>query len=405
MDAPRARGRAARWLPLAVLAIAAAAAIAVLILGLTRQSPRSPNDLVADATSGEHFSLGRFEIAHLLDGLFGEVGALIRGQADRGADADRILERYFALGDEIRALERAPDADASPLADLRAQRRALENRAERILERRIAAAFRAAGFSRPLPWFGGQEILWPPVAVELSRPPRVLAVSPRDEIRLLTTPLLSPDLGDEQVHRIEASIEADGRFSAFVDRIGGIATYPAIVLDSGSYTAAVTIAAHEWVHHYLYFYPLGASFFASDDLRTINETVADIVGDEIAALVFAASPRLDAPAERPDRSESDAVLNQLRRDVDGLLADGRIAEAEALMEEVRRELAARHGRFFRRLNQAFFAFKGIYGDRPESSSPIGPLLRELRARSDSLGDFVASVREVESVAELQALRP
>ena len=247
--------------------------------------------------------------------------------------------------------------------------------------------------------------MWPPVAVELSRPPRVLALSPRDEIRLLTTHLLSPDLRHEQVRQIEAAVEADGRFSAFVDHIGGLATYPAIVLDSSSYTTAVGIAAHEWVHHYLYFYPLGASFFESEDLRTINETVANIVGAEISAHVLAASPQLNAPAERPDRSESDAVLSQLRRDVDAFLADGRVVEAEALMEEVRLELAARYGRLFRRINQAFFAFKGVYGDRPESSSPIGPLLRELRARSDSLGDFVARVREVESVAELQALQP
>ena len=405
MDVPGALGRAVRWLPLAALVLATAAAIAVVVLGATRQSSPSPNDLVVDATSGERFSLSHFEIEHLFGGLFGEVGALVRGQADRGADGDRILEQYFALGAEIRALERDPNSDAGALAERRAQRRSIENRAEHVLERRIAAAFRTAGFSRPLPLFADQEILWPPVAVELSRPPRVLALSPRDEIRLLTTRLLSPDLRHEQVHRIEAAVEADGRFSAFIDHIGGLATYPAIVLDSSSYTTAVGIAAHEWVHHYLYFYPLGASFFESEELRTINETVANIVGDEIAAHVLAASSQPNASAERPDRSESDAVLSQLRRDVDAFLADGRVVDAEALMEEGRLELAARHGRLFRRINQAFFAFKGVYGDRPESSSPIGPLLRELRARSDSLGDFVARVREVESVAELQALQP
>ena len=405
MDAFGSLGRAARWIPLAALTLATAAAIAVVILGVTRQSPRSPNNLVADAISGEHFSLGRFETEHLLGSLFGGVSAFIRGQADLEADGDRILEQYFALGAEITTLERTPDPDTSALVGLRVQRRTLENRAERILERRIAAAFRAADFSRPLPLFGDQEILWPPVAVELSRPPRVLAVSPREEIRLLTTRLLSSDLSNEQVHRIEAAIEADGRYSAFVDHIGGVATYPAIVVESDSYTATVSIATHEWVHHYLYFYPLGASFFEGEDLRMINETVADIVGDEIAALIFAVSPQLDTQAERSDRSESDAVIHQLRRDVDVLLADGRVAEAEVFMEETRLDLAAQHGRFFRRLNQAFFAFKGAYGDHPGSSSPIGPLLRELRARSGSLGDFVTSVREVESVAELKALQP
>ena len=46
--------------------------------------------------------------------------------------------------------------------------------------------------------------------------------------------------------------------------------------------ATVGTAAHEWVHHYLAFYPLGASYFRSQDLRTLNETVADVVGDEVA---------------------------------------------------------------------------------------------------------------------------
>ena len=396
--------RSARGLPLAALTLATAAAIAIVTVGATTQSSRSLNDTIAGATSGERFSVERFEAEHVLTGLFGEVGAFVRGHRDRGEDGDRVLERYFALSAEITALQRSAAPDPDALAALRAQRRNLENRTERILERRIAGLFRNVGLSRPLPLFGAQEILWPPVAVELSRPPRVLAVSPRDEIRLLRTRLLAPDLSAEQVREIEAAVEADGRFSAFVDSIGGVATYPSIVIDTRSYRSTVNVAAHEWVHHYLYFYPLGASFFASDDLRTINETVADIVGDEIGALVFAAFPDVDAPppAPAPDRSDSDAALNQLRRDADALLADGRVAEAEALMEEVRLELAAQHDRFFRRINQAFFAFNGLYGDRPQSVSPIGPMLRDLRGRADTLSDFIALAREIDSVEELEA---
>ena len=72
------------------------------------------------------------------------------------------------------------------------------------------------------------------------------------------------------------------------------------------------------------------------------------------------------------------------------------------MEEVRLQLAAA-GRSLRRINQAFFAFSGVYGTRPTTSSPIGPLLQQLRAASPTLRDFVAQVRAIDSLVELEAL--
>ena len=95
------------------------------------------------------------------------------------------------------------------------------------------------------------------------------------------------------------------------------------------------------------------------------------------------------------------MLFELRRDVDALLADGRVADAEALMEATRVRLAGL-GRDFRRINQAFFAANGVYGDTPASSSPIGPQLRALRGEADSLAAFVAIVREFESLRDLEA---
>ena len=59
---------------------------------------------------------------------------------------------------------------------------------------------------------------------------------------------------------------------------GGIGAYPAIIEPTDDYLSALQVATHEWMHDYLYFHPLGSRYFASDTLRTINETVADIVG-------------------------------------------------------------------------------------------------------------------------------
>ena len=60
-----------------------------------------------------------------------------------------------------------------------------------------------------------------------------------------------------------------------------------------------------------------------------------------------------------------------QRDLEGLLAQGKIEEAEAYMEERRRFLAA-NGHFIRKINQAFFAFHGSYATSPASISPGHP---------------------------------
>ena len=138
-------------------------------------------------------------------------------------------------------------------------------------------------------------------------------------------------------------------------------------------------------------------------MRTINETVADIVAAEIDDLVFAASPAVRPTETRnADRTESDEILFQLRFDVDRLLAAGEVDQAERLMDEVRLELTAL-GRDLRRINQAYFAFNGVYATSAASSSPIGLLLQELRGAAASLADFLAKVRDVTGQTELEAL--
>ena len=391
-------------------------AIATLLVAFTLLSISAIGGLVAagrtaavdDAVEGSRFSLTRFELESFFNRWLGSVGDWAQGRDTSGSDANVAVARYFLLREEIAALPpRGTAAATSEAAERRgalvAERERLENQVERTLERRIAEAARGAGLARPLPLFGDQLLLWPPVDVELRAPPRVLAVSPRDEIRLLRTVLLLPGLSDEAIARIEAAVEAGGELSAFVDTIGGVAAFPAIVRDSRTYASTVSTIAHEWAHHYLYFFPLGRAFFESDALRTINESVADIVGEELGAMVIRDFPLETAPAPGVSavRERTDPILNALRLEIDALFAAGEVAEAERRMAEVRDELETL-GRPFRRLNQGFFAFNGIYGNSAASSSPLPPLLIELRARSASLDDFLRRVRDVDSVAELNA---
>jgi hypothetical protein len=72
------------------------------------------------------------------------------------------------------------------------------------------------------------------------------------------------------------------------------------------------------------------------------------------------------------------------------------------METVRRELGD-GGYRVRRINQAYFAWYGTYAARPDSVDPLGPQVRELRARAGSLPRFLELIRAAttrEDVARL-----
>jgi hypothetical protein len=92
-------------------------------------------------------------------------------------------------------------------------------------------------------------------------------------------------------------------------------------------------------------------------------------------------------------------MRDLRRQVESLLADGKIDEAERAMEE-KRQFLAMNGYYIRRLNQAYFAFHGSYADTAGSIDPIGPKLDDLRRKSASLREFVSVVRRFRSEGDL-----
>ena len=255
----------------------------------------------------------------------------------------------------------------------------------------------------------GADFVWPPVNIEMQNPPSVLVRSPRSEIRTESEALLQGDLPIERVQQLEGAAEADGKTSALVVEIGGIAMYPAIIPESSDYHGTLQDIAHEWMHHYLFFTPLGRAYFSSAKLTTINETVADDVGRELGERMFAlypppapavadaAPPASAPPATMPPAQAIDFTLEMraLRRQVEALLADGKIDEAERAMED-KREFLAQNGYYIRRLNQAYFAFHGSYADSAGSIDPIGPKLAQLRDQSSSLKDFVGRVRRVTS---------
>lgn len=314
-----------------------------------------------------------------------------------------------------------PEATSAELRDerdtLRADLRQRQNLAEAILEGQVAAVLVEQGFG-----LGGQ--LLPPMAMRFTRMPNLLVTSPRDEIRMETSLNVQPMPVDD-IEELEANIEARFDNSALVVPLGGMALYPAMILETSSIPWAVETFAHEWLHHYLFFYPLGISYFTdlagfAGEARTINETTADLFGREVGRIVLARyypdllppepPPQPEAPGPQqvepePPAFDFGAEMNETRVQVDALLAEGRVDEAEAYMDE-RRRFFAENGYRIRKLNQAYFAFYGGYqgGGIPGigGTDPVGPAVQSIRERSESLVDFVEQLRGVTTREHLLA---
>ena len=344
------------------------------------------------------FNVARWETAHFFNRWLYEIGAPFRDDPAPVA----ALQRYFAAGRELAALERSAGESTDPatrqaVAQLRTERKELENTVEAAIEHRIATVLAEQGLKTGLPIIGAT--LWPPVDLELTGAPRVLAISPRDCIELLDSDLLNPELTPEKAYALESEAESAMR-SAIVLQTSGVATYPSMVEEDATYEDVVETAAHEWVHQYLAFHPLGRRYFS--DLRDVNETVATIAGRDIAVLVLARYLAPPAPPTAVNGSTVNvrAVLTALRQDVDLLLADGRVAEAEALMRQRQQELAAQ-GIVIRRINQAYFAFRGLYATSGAAAGDLGPRLQSLRERSGSVGAFLRAIEDISSRAALE----
>ena len=246
-----------------------------------------------------------------------------------------------------------------------------------------------------------------------------LIISPRNLIRQDANISLLPELSLDQVVELETQVEKKFNVSALVTDVGGIGDYPTMVLSTTDMNFLSNTIAHEWTHNYLTLRPLGLEYDASPDLRTMNETTASIVGKEIGLQMltryypqFAPQPppvqtsqnnTIQAPDNSPPRFDFRKEMHITRLTVDGLLASGKITEAESYME-ARRQFFWENGYQIRRLNQAYFAFNGAYADEPGGAAgadPVGPAVRALRQQSPSLADFLNRISWMTSLADLQ----
>ena len=370
-----------------------------------------------DLAVGPHrYGLVRWELSHFLDKWAHKLADLMPWNSEPSRQ-ERIetVQKFFAEGDRMRELERqllfpgagneAPASEGevralmADVAALRARREDVQSVVEETIEAEISAVLSQEGFASRI------GLIFPPVDTVFTRSPGVLILSPRDRIHRQRTILMNPGLSDAIKDQIEEVIFKNENLSALVESTGGVAAFPSVVSESGGLHQAMVTTAHEWLHHWFFFQPLGQHFWDDSQMTTLNETAATLGGRAIGDRAFTAmtgeqvvrEPEPPVPPD-PKAFDFDLAMSETRIRTEELLAQEKIEEAEAYMEE-RRQLMVANGNFIRKINQAFFAFRQSYATSAASISPIDDQLKELQDQSETLEDFLKTVATFSSHQE------
>ena len=387
-------------------------------LGVSCTSSQDFNSRLSLIIKPYHFSIASWELSAIPH----EVAQWIFNGKEEIDGEITVVTEYFVLVEQIKTSKSAilvsnTSDERGDLASLEAelnmlqtQRKALENAAEKVIEGQIRETLAEQGIFNPIDNYIELKITFPPVNFRLDTPPYLLVISPRQKIESMREFLLRPNLSQEEIDDIEATIDELG-VSSLVVRPGGLgATYPSFVTNEAGLRFTIDTAIEEWLHQYLVFKPLGFRYLLdltglsrNYEIATINETLTGMISKEIGAIVREKYyPEYDNSSNQTAEAEFDfsREMREIRESVDSYLAQGEIERAEEFMEQKRQYLASM-GRYIRKLNQAYFAWHGAYADSPTSINPIGLELRELRSQSASLQDFLSTVALITSRQELR----
>lgn len=329
--------------------------------------------------------------------------AYVRGYMARLAEVQRLESQIAAAyASSANADEVTTDARAQRNR-MRTELRTEQPLMESIIEGQVAAVLVSEGF-------GVLGQLIPPIAAHFTEVPLLLIVSPRDQIRFDISINLTA-LTIEEQEALETQIDQAQDVSSLIVPLGGIALYPTMILETSSIPYAVEIIAHEWLHNYLYAFPLGYTYDFAGESRIINETTASYFGRVLGRTVLKryypdlaellpplARPQPYVPAEPGEIPVFDfgALMNETRVTVDNLLAQGKIEQAETYME-TQRQVFVTNGYLIRKLNQAYFAFYGGYqspGGGAGGEDPIGSAVYDLYASSHSTLEWIRTMRDI-----------
>lgn len=384
---------------------------------------------VRSASAGYGFNLLGFELQNFPDKWLNLVYAAITpwsnsNHAASKGEIDRFIEMAAQLSAAKSILDQAVAANDSNaiqseetlVQSLTAQRNEIRDKVEERLEAEISKQVIKLGLHQ------SGKFIWPPIDFRFEEPPSVIVTSPRHTIRLGEVRLVVPHIPEDEKQRIEREIVGNANLSAAVLRTGGLATYPNIIPYNLKLLPMLEVATHEWLHAYLLFQPLGRAYWQNSDMTSLNETLADIAGDEIGRLTYAeitgeniqtSIPPPSVAAEQQQQqteNEGDKVdeemsgadqfdfrqfMYETRIRADELLQQGQIDAAEEYMETRRVELL-QEGYYIRKINQAYFAFHGLYAAGVASTSPLANQIWQLRQIAGDAGKLIKMLQTVNS---------
>jgi hypothetical protein len=406
----------------------AAVCLVLLLITTSIWQPVKPEDAIRPATRPYEFDYFAWTMSAFWDKV-SMAGLGINHYLTFHQDR-QIVKAYFALLQENNDLEKqiediyADPSMADPKqesADLQlelqskqAELKRQSSLAETVIQNQIAVTLESLGLTSLRQPF-------PPVLYHSTELPKELIISRRDVIEQVTSVSLRADMSIDEITALEDEVEADSDYSALVVDVGGVGTYPTMVISTSSLSFLIETVAHEWTHNYLNLRPLGLHYASSPELRTMNETTASIAGEEISQAVtrYFYADLLKTPntpykvydANYVEQSAQPAEIAPFdyrqemyntRVHVDELLKEGQIDAAESYMDE-RRQVFWDNGYAIRKLNQAYFAFHGAYANQTYSAAgedPVGSAVRTLRARSASLADFINKMSTFSSYEQL-----
>ena len=392
----------------AVLRALSVLALASLLLWAGRDYRPTESDV---AIASFRFNLLAWEAGNVFDKWYHELVALLpwNSPPSRG-ESISLAQDFFRLGEEERRLEgdlltvgeTSEEADdfRRRLSEIHQQQSGTRAAVERFIEREISDILDDEGFSSRI------GAILPPVDTVFDHSPSLLVTSPRDRIFRQESVLLRHGIRPGDRALLEDTTLRERDLSAIVVNTGGIGSFPTVVSSSSSLHHALTTVAHEWLHNWFFFQPLGQHFWDSPEMTTLNETAATLGGWEIGDRVYETmtgivvdrSPPVPPREPDPDAFDFNAEMRETRLNAEEILSGGRIEEAEAYMEQRRLELLER-GYRIRKINQAYFAFYGSYATSAASVSPIEGQLRQLRKRSDTLEDFLKTLSRFSTYQE------
>ena len=371
------------------------------------------------AAAGYGYNLTSFEAMNLPSKWLHRTYSALPWTDIDEAERQSHLDRYRELAGELRssrnlhrsALALGDTAAASihqaHVQSLLREKNDIRDAVEELLEAAISTELIRLGLHQR------GEFIWPPVDFRIDETPHVLVTSPRGVIERDSVRILQPNLLEEEKQRIEDDVFARADLSAIILPTGGLASYPNLVPSDYSLLPLLEVSAHEWLHAYLIFHPLGRAYWSSGEMTSLNETLANLAGKEIGRAVYNRLTGEDIETLEPpyiphddnEQSESDPTkfdfrefMHETRHHADELLEAGKIVEAETYMED-RRKVLVETGYHIRKLNQAYFAFHGLYADGPASTSPLARQMWEIRQQVSDAGELVKTLQSVSNQEE------